>query len=29
MRTLDVVRAFRIVEDHTEFLLAKWREYHG
>lgn len=29
MRTPDVVRAFRIVEDHAEFLLAKWREYHG
>lgn len=29
MRTPDVVRAFWIVEDHTEFLLAKWREYHG
>lgn len=29
MRTPDVVRAFRIVEEHTEFLLAKWRKYHG
>ncbi len=29
MRTPDVVRAFRIVEDHAELLLAKWREYHG
>lgn len=29
MRSADVVRAFRIVEDHTEFLLAKWREFHG
>jgi hypothetical protein len=29
MRSSDAVRAFRIVEDHTEFLLAKWREYHG
>lgn len=29
MRTPDVVRAFRIVEGHTEFLLSKWREYHG
>ena len=29
MRTPDVVRAFRIVEDHAEFLLATWREYHG
>lgn len=29
MRTPDVVRAFRIVEDHTELLLVKWREYHG
>lgn len=29
MRTADVVRAFRIVEEHTEFLLAAWRQYHG
>lgn len=29
MRTADVARAFRIVEDETEYLLAKWREYHG
>jgi Domain of unknown function (DUF4160) len=29
MRTADVVRAFRIVEEHAEYLLAKWRQYHG
>lgn len=29
MRTADVVRAFRIVEEHTEFLLAAWGRYHG
>ena len=29
MRTADVVRAFRIVEAHTEHLLAAWRKYHG
>lgn len=29
MRSADAIRAFRIVEEHTEFLLAKWREYHG
>ena len=29
MRTADVVRAFRIVEEHAEYLLTKWREYHG
>ena len=29
MRTTDVVAAFRIVEDHTEYLLQRWREHHG
>jgi hypothetical protein len=29
MGTADVTRAFWIVEDHTEYLLARWREYHG
>lgn len=29
MRTADVVRVFRIVEEHTEFLLAAWRQSHG
>ena len=28
MRPPAVVRAYRIVEDHTEFLLTQWREYH-
>ena len=29
MRSADVVRAFRIVEEYAEYLLDKWREYHG
>jgi hypothetical protein len=29
MRTAEVVRAFRLVEEHAAFLLTKWREYHG
>lgn len=29
MRTVDAVKAFRIVEEHTEYLLTRWREYHG
>lgn len=29
MRTNDVVAAFRIVEEQTEYLLRRWREYHG
>lgn len=29
MRTRDVVRAFWIVEAHTEYLLDQWRKYHG
>jgi hypothetical protein len=29
MRTPDVVRAFRLVEQHSEHLLAQWRKYHG
>ncbi|MGI8619736.1 MAG: DUF4160 domain-containing protein [Gemmatimonadaceae bacterium] len=28
MRTTDIMRAFWIVEEHTEYLLARWREYH-
>lgn len=28
MRTADVTRAFWIVEEHTDFLLARWREHH-
>jgi hypothetical protein len=28
MRTPDVARAFWIVEEHTEHLLASWRRYH-
>jgi hypothetical protein len=29
MRPSDVLRAFRIVEEHQAFLLAEWRRYHG
>ncbi|MBX3174112.1 MAG: DUF4160 domain-containing protein [Gemmatimonadaceae bacterium] len=29
MKTADVVRAFRLVEERTEFLLDHWRRYHG
>lgn len=29
MRNRDVVTAFRIVGAHTEYLLERWREYHG
>jgi hypothetical protein len=29
MRTADVAKAFWIVEDHAEYLLTRWREYHG
>ncbi len=29
MRTLDVVKAFRIVEEHVEYLLDRWGDYHG
>jgi alkanesulfonate monooxygenase SsuD/methylene tetrahydromethanopterin reductase-like flavin-dependent oxidoreductase (luciferase family) len=29
MRADDVVRAFWIVEEHAEYLLERWREYHG
>jgi hypothetical protein len=29
MRTADITRAFWLVEENTEYLLAKWREYHG
>lgn len=28
MRTADVTRAFWIVEEHTDYLLACWRQYH-
>jgi hypothetical protein len=28
MRPADVVAAFRVVEEHAEYLLAKWREIH-
>ena len=29
MKNADVVAAFRLVEAHTEALLAAWRRYHG
>ena len=29
MRSTDVVRAFRIVDEHSAFLLDRWRTYHG
>lgn len=29
MRTSDVVAAFRLVEEHAEYLHERWREYHG
>lgn len=29
MRTSDITAAFWIVEEHTEYLLKRWREYHG
>ena len=29
MRGSDVTAAFWIVEEHTEYLLKRWREYHG
>lgn len=29
MRTADVVRAFWLVEENTEYLLACWRGHHG
>lgn len=28
MRSHDVAKAFWIVEEHTEYLLKRWREYH-
>ena len=28
MRASDVAAAFRIVEEHTDYLLRHWREYH-
>ncbi|MBA3889648.1 MAG: hypothetical protein H0X64_03880 [Gemmatimonadaceae bacterium] len=29
MRASDVTAAFWIVEEHAEYLLKRWREYHG
>lgn len=29
MRTTDVTSAFWIVEESTDYLLARWKEYHG
>ena len=29
MRTADVVKAFRIVEENADYLLTCWRQYHG
>lgn len=29
MRTNDVATAFWIVEEHTDYLLERWREHHG
>jgi hypothetical protein len=29
MRTSDVVKAFWIVEAHTDYLMKCWRKYHG
>ena len=29
MRAADVVTAFWIVEDNSEYLMTKWEEYHG
>lgn len=29
MRPADITRAFWLVEDNTDYLLAGWREYHG
>jgi len=29
MRSADIVRAFWLVEEHTEYLLMCWRQYHG
>jgi hypothetical protein len=28
MRTRDVAAAFWLVEEHTKYLMARWREYH-
>lgn len=28
MRAADIAKAFWLVEDNTEYLLAKWEEYH-
>lgn len=29
MRTADITKAFAIVEEHTDYLLTCWRQYHG
>ena len=29
MRTVDVIKAFRLVETQTEYLLTCWRQYHA
>ena len=29
MRPSDVANAFWLVEAHTEYLLERWKEYHG
>jgi hypothetical protein len=29
MSTRDVMTAFRIVEEHGQYLLDRWREFHG
>lgn len=29
MRASDVTAAFWLVEEHTPYLLHRWREYHG
>jgi hypothetical protein len=29
MRDADIVKAYRIVEEHQAEFLATWREYHG
>ena len=29
MRASEITAAFWIVEEHTQYLLERWREYHG
>jgi hypothetical protein len=29
MRTADITAAFSLVEEHTPYLLRRWREFHG